>query len=282
MRPDLVGEILRPLQGRDPDNAPMSVFLPSNVWSRLALPYPRATTMLELFSPAGTHPEIARQISIEDNQIGVRGTDFRGDGVILGAPWPKTQRLPARRQALLDRLGAHLAAAYRLRAALGPVPALDEAEAIFSHAGKLEHLAIAEEWERETGEDRNAAGSGPRSTQPTRRPRPASRALFDGRWSLVRHSDRDGKRFFLALRNAPGVRDQLALNHRERQVVGLIAEGCSSKQITYELGLSPSTVSGHLRSALRKLRLGDVSELVAITATVARIQGGSPGRPPRR
>jgi DNA-binding NarL/FixJ family response regulator len=87
--------------------------------------------------------------------------------------------------------------------------------------------------------------------------------MVHGEWTLVDHADTDGKRFLLAKRNLPGVRDLAALTKRERQVASYAACGLSLKQIGYELGLSVSTVSAQLKSGLRKLRLTSRTDLVA-------------------
>jgi DNA-binding NarL/FixJ family response regulator len=91
------------------------------------------------------------------------------------------------------------------------------------------------------------------------------RGLFDGRWSLVAQEDRDGKRFLLAIPNPPHARARATLTRREQQVTALLCQGWSAKQVSYELGLGRSTVSGHLRSALNKLHLRNLSELLALT-----------------
>ena len=43
------------------------------------------------------------------------------------------------------------------------------------------------------------------------------------------------------------------LTLREREVVGLVAEGLSNAEIAEQLGVTPGTVSGHLRTIMRKL-----------------------------
>ncbi len=52
------------------------------------------------------------------------------------------------------------------------------------------------------------------------------------------------------------------LTPREREVVQLIAEGWTSKDIALELGLSVKTVEAHRANIMRKLDLHSVSELV--------------------
>lgn len=52
------------------------------------------------------------------------------------------------------------------------------------------------------------------------------------------------------------------LTPREREVVQLVAEGRTSKEIAGRLGLSAKTVDAHRANVLRKLHLHSVSELV--------------------
>jgi DNA-binding CsgD family transcriptional regulator len=47
--------------------------------------------------------------------------------------------------------------------------------------------------------------------------------------------------------------DPPALTSREKEVIGLIADGASSGEIGRTLGISSRTVEGHVRSIVRKL-----------------------------
>jgi DNA-binding NarL/FixJ family response regulator len=87
-------------------------------------------------------------------------------------------------------------------------------------------------------------------------------ALVDGTWSLVDHSDSDGRRFLLARRNEPGVRDPKALTSRERSVLAFAAMGHQNKYIGYLLGISAAAVSAHLDLVQRKLGLSCRPELI--------------------
>lgn len=82
------------------------------------------------------------------------------------------------------------------------------------------------------------------------------RALVSGRWSVVEHFERDGKRYYLAHKNDPQLAPDLALTERERQVLGYAELGHSDKLIAYSLGLSRSTVATLLARARRKLGPG--------------------------
>jgi DNA-binding NarL/FixJ family response regulator len=88
------------------------------------------------------------------------------------------------------------------------------------------------------------------------------KALVRGRWSMVDWFDTDGRRFVLALPNAPHVTDPRGLTERESQVVAYAVLGQTNKMIAYRLGLSGSRVSMLLRSAMRKLNVQTRSQLV--------------------
>ena len=86
--------------------------------------------------------------------------------------------------------------------------------------------------------------------------------LVDGTWSLVDHSDSDGKRYLLARRNEPGMRDPRALARHERAALAFAALGHQNKYISYLLGISVSAVAQNLRTAQRKLGLASRNELI--------------------
>jgi DNA-binding CsgD family transcriptional regulator len=90
----------------------------------------------------------------------------------------------------------------------------------------------------------------------------AWRGLVAGRWSLVDRFESDGRRHVIAHRNEPVPARVLALTLRERQVVAHRVAGHSSKVAAYALGVSPAAVSGALRSAMLKLGVRNVSQLV--------------------
>ena len=55
-----------------------------------------------------------------------------------------------------------------------------------------------------------------------------------------------------------------SLTVRERDIVGRAARGESNKVIAYELGLAPSTISGHLTKAAAKLGVRSRVELITM------------------
>ncbi len=54
------------------------------------------------------------------------------------------------------------------------------------------------------------------------------------------------------------------LSHREIEVIELVAEGMSNRDVGMELGLSALTVKSHLARIARKLGTGDRAEMVAM------------------
>ena len=88
--------------------------------------------------------------------------------------------------------------------------------------------------------------------------------LVDARWSLVDHFVYEGRRYTVARRNAVPLAPRAALTARERLVVAHAVVGRSMKAIGYELGLAPSTISAHLRGAMRKLRVRTRAELARV------------------
>ncbi len=63
------------------------------------------------------------------------------------------------------------------------------------------------------------------------------------------------------LRGKPGIEKEI-LTPREREVVQLLAEGKSTKEVAVALGLSVKTAETHRSNIMRKLDLHSVSELV--------------------
>jgi DNA-binding NarL/FixJ family response regulator len=53
------------------------------------------------------------------------------------------------------------------------------------------------------------------------------------------------------------------LTQREREVVALITEGCTNRQVAARLGITPTTVGHHMSSIFTKLGIGNRFELIA-------------------
>ena len=91
----------------------------------------------------------------------------------------------------------------------------------------------------------------------------AGRASWEGCWSLVDRFESDGRRYRIARPNDPAVEGPPQLTERER-LLGYAAMGHTNQHIAYALGLAPSTVSTHLRRAMRHLGVKRRADLAAL------------------
>lgn len=191
------------------------------------------------------------------------GLDASGHGYVLCAPLRSSPALSRRDLARWSRLRAHLLAGLRLHTQ--PT----EPEAVLAPGGKLAH-AVGRARSRSAREVlREAARRVDRARSRRGRADPdaaldAWRGLVSGRWSLVDRFERDGRRYLVARPNEPVVAERRSLSAREQQVVTYAALGRSNKEIAYELGLAPSTVSTHLKEAMRRLGLPSRAALVEL------------------
>jgi DNA-binding CsgD family transcriptional regulator len=203
---------------------------------------------------------------------GLLARDPSGHAIFFAAPSPDLRR-PTRQERLVwSRIAAHISAGSRLRRAL-PVATqdvADGADAVLSPSGAIAHAEVVLQ-------DPGARDSLRRAARAIDRARTRARAnedealdlwqgLVAGRWSLVDRFDTDGRRYLVARKNDPEVRDPRALTLRERQVLAYAAMGHPLKLIAYSLGLSLSTVSVNRRTAMRKLGLEHHADIVALFA----------------
>jgi DNA-binding NarL/FixJ family response regulator len=93
----------------------------------------------------------------------------------------------------------------------------------------------------------------------------AGRALVDALKALA-----DQKPYFTSKISAlvldgylnPVTRENPVLTPREREIVQLVAEGRSTKELADRLGISPKTAETHRTNIMRKLNMHSVSEVV--------------------
>ena len=71
------------------------------------------------------------------------------------------------------------------------------------------------------------------------------------------------------------------LTRREREILGLLAEGMSGAEIAAKLVLSPETVRTHVRNAMGKLGASTRSQAVVLAMQRREIAGDAPGERPR-
>jgi DNA-binding CsgD family transcriptional regulator len=216
-----------------------------------------------------------------EDHFGIFGTDHDGQtvGLLINIPVgvPRFSPWVVHR---LRSLAAHLTSAVRLRRAFeagGREPeggARASPDAVLDPAGR----AVDANGEASERSARASLGEAVRLMEKARgRLRRADpdealrlwQGLVDGTWSLVEHHEADGKRYLLARRNQPGVREPTTLTRHERSVLAFAAMGHQNKYVGYLLGLSPSSVALLLHSAQRKLGLASRATLIRTFAGVA-------------
>lgn len=197
--------------------------------------------------------------------MSVRAKNPFGKGVIVCVPITRAGRFGPRVRSRLGMVAAHLAAALRLRT-LGVRP-LEQSEAIFSAGGKPEHLpgdlAKAPLSALERGVEGFLEARRLRRAEPDQAIELWS-ALVGGKWSVFDQFDRDGRRFIVARRNELALADPRMLTTAERMILLYASWGHSLKLISYEVGLSQSSVFAQLKLAMRKLGLRQRSELLGL------------------
>jgi DNA-binding CsgD family transcriptional regulator len=226
---------------------------------------------------AASHPEeFSRLIGTlgYSDLLGIVAVDPNGVGVDISAPLPKALRLTPRSRERWQMVGAHIAAAYRLRRALkasakqARTDLPNGAEAVLDTNGFRVVHAAGDATATSAGDIlRRAARRADRARGRLRREDPARalaawQALVSGRWSVVDWFDTDQRRFVLAIPNPPKVADPRGLTPQECLVVAYVVLGESNKLIAYRLGLSQGRVSGLLRSAIHKLGLKSRAQVV--------------------
>jgi len=65
---------------------------------------------------------------------------------------------------------------------------------------------------------------------------------------------------------------QADLTERQREILKLIAEGRSAKEIAFQLGISPKTVEAHRAQIMERLQISDVAGLVMYALRTGLIQ----------
>jgi len=214
----------------------------------------------------GTGPQkFLRQVG-GDDALALMSIDARGAGVLV-ACITKGYALTDERREIGRRIAIHLSAGLRLRQALGGQSLLDRAEAVFEADGRL---AQAQGAASEPGAqsqlrdaiDRIEDARGDRKESDLVSALELWQGLVDGRWSIVRHEDTDGRRYHLAVANPPLAVIDRALTAVEAQIAAMAIASEPNKTIAYTLGIAESTAANHLSRALRKLGVRSRIELI--------------------
>lgn len=216
-----------------------------------------------------------RHIDYASDGIGLTAMDPNGRIIHMVAPVAETIALTNAERHQWRMLAAHLSAGLRLRGRLRRSVAASEdvglpfgSEAVFDGSSLQLTEASGAAKARSTVEAiRKAALRVDRARGQLRNdPDEALSlwwALLRGKWSIVEWFDTDDRRYILAIPNPPSVIDPRGLTKRESQVAAFAVLGETHKMIAYRLGISRSTVTRALRSAMRKLNVKTQAELVA-------------------
>lgn len=212
------------------------------------------------------------------DMLAINAYDPSGIGVWVGAPLPNVRRARPGEAKQWTRVAAHIAAAFRLRRRPRGTSAPEQAAAVLTPGGKIDHARDAATADAMREDLRDAVHRMERARGPMRRKDPEGaldlwKGLVDARYTLLDHFERGGRRYIVAVENLPSERGPEALSQRERQVLAAAATGRTNKLIAYELGLSDSTVRVLLARAAKKLDAATTKELVAIYLAHTRSQG---------
>jgi DNA-binding CsgD family transcriptional regulator len=201
--------------------------------------------------------------------FGAAVSDAFGHAVVVGAILRSRRRTSVAERAGWERVAVHVAAGHRLRQRLGITDLWKEASAVLTPGGQVQHA----EGEAREGEARQELVRAVQAVDRARVRRSALgeaerldlwQGLVDGRWSVVSQEDTDGRRYYVAVPNAPEAVELRKLTDRERLVVAIALSGTPHKIAGYALGLRESTVVKHLRQAMRKLGVTDRLALIRL------------------
>lgn len=96
--------------------------------------------------------------------------------------------------------------------------------------------------------------------------------LVHGEWKLIQRFDRDGRRFFVWMRDEAHTGAGRALTERERVVLARVARGMGDRAVSAELGCSTSTVATHRLRAMAKLGIASRTVLAQVLSGVALVE----------
>ncbi len=197
------------------------------------------------------------------DSLGLVSRDARGDGFVASVALDETQSASAREARFLLHLATHLGASDRLRA-VERRKRLGEADVVFSSQGRVLHAVRDEDVISEPAHDGLRRRTFARKNRhDAEKALEVWQGLVAGRWSIVDYLDTDGKRFILAVKNAPQVAARDLLPPQVRRVAALAAMGHRDKEIAYMLGITPGAVTGALRRARAQLKVKTRAELAA-------------------
>lgn len=252
--------------------------------TRASLAYRAPYTFRSLSEIATAHPTLAELSEDQDmRQIAhardlldfemLRVDDANGQGWMFSVLRQAFTTIAPRRREVWQRVGAHIAAAARLRMKLTE-PALDAAAAVYDGSAKTLSVDADGLKPRDRRKRLLALIEARRHAAELADHDPLEAldlwgGLVDGQWSLLDVVDTDGRSYTVLRENPLDVRSSVSLTERERQVAWLVGRGHHVKLVAYELGLSASTIRSQLRSAMRKLNIDERSGLYRLVSNVS-------------
>lgn len=220
----------------------------------------------------------ARHVPYARDALGITALDADGYGLQILAPLPEITKLDPRIRKCLQMIAAHLVTGHRLRRALQESPSAEPAapqqklplgaDAVIDPNTFRVSEAVGEAAKLNHSETiRKNAIAIDRARGRLRKEDPAEalhtwKALVRGRWSIVDWFDSDERRYVLAIPNPPRIANPRGLSEREAQVVAHARLGENHASIAYRLGVSRTTVTKALASAMRKLGVSTRAELL--------------------
>ncbi len=247
---------------------------------RHRVPSPRPAGVRTASESAETQPRVLRALQKHvgcEDVLGLWALDPDLHGVGIHMPTSERLALSSSGRARWEKLATHIAAGHRLRCRLGFADELAGAplsEIPLQADALIDPKRFVVTHARRTARNEDAAGAlreiarrvdkarGRAGRQDPDRALEVWEGLVRGRWSLIDWFDSDGRRFVVALPNAPQCGDPRGLTERELQVATLSARGESAKLIGYRLRLTRPRISQLLRCAMRKLGVKTQAELV--------------------
>jgi hypothetical protein len=179
--------------------------------------------------------------------------DPSGHGLAFAAPLEAVRASTRTSSARLERAGAHVLAAFRLRRALTIAD-----DAVLEPNGRVVHAEGEARGQDQRDVLREAVkrldqARGKRACRDPDQALDSWRALISGQWSLVESFESDGRRYLIARRNPPGSVGAAAVSSLESSALLRRAQGASHKLIAYELGVSCAAAHRLVTSGARKL-----------------------------
>ena len=210
--------------------------------------------------------------------INIACMDLDRNGVLISLGVGEGTKLSPETRQMLVRVATHIVSAQRMRrriaagqaAAPGQREPAHAGEAVFSPDGKLLHA----EGDARMASARRALQTAVRDVESARTalrgdPRRALslwKVLVSARWTLVDHFDAQGTRYVVARDNAPRASALSRLTPTESCVVSYAAEGYSTKEIAYTLGIKDGTVRVLIMRAAHRCGVSNRRELFVLVS----------------